>query len=454
MAPNATGGVDSRTEALLRRLVRREADAPLRKLLAKTPPQDIAAAMEHLTWFEQKRMYRLIEDPDVAAEVLAHLSGTSTRELTREMSEEAVADLLERMEPDDATDIVGVLPHAFRDRVLDQLEEDDTGAGDEVKALLAYGPQTAGGIMSTKAFVLPGTLTCGEAIAALQEQHEELETAYYVYVIDAARRLVGVTSLRNLLTHPARIPIASVMTRDLITVKPGDDQEEVARIVARYDLLAVPVVDDQNHILGIVTVDDVVDVFREEAAEDMMLMAGVSEGQPSLVRTAAYRASWLFATISGGVVASELIGLFESTLASKAVLAGFVPVIMGMGGNVGIQSATLAVRGLATGRISVGGRFAFLWREARVGLVLGLLFAGMLTVYGVVRYPGEPMLGPAVGLSIFLAIAAAGLIGAGLPLGFQRVGVDPAAATTFVTMVQDLLGIVVYFSVARALLPL
>ncbi len=452
MSPSGTPQptIDRRTEALLRRLVRREADAPLRKLLAKTPPQDIAAAMEHLTWSEQRRMYRLIEDADTAAEVLAHLSGTSTRELTREMSEEAVADLLERMEPDDATDIVGVLPHEFRDRVLVHLEEDESG--EEVKALLAYDAETAGGIMSTKAFVLPDTMTCGEAIASMQAQHDELETAYYLYVVDANRRLVGVASLRSLLTYPPRTPLTQVMTKDVISVPPEEDQEEVARVVARYDLLAVPVVDEHNHILGIVTVDDVVDVFRAEAAEDMMLMAGVSETAPSLFRRAAYRAGWLTATIAGGIVASELIGLFESTLAARAILAGFVPVIMGMGGNVGIQSATLAVRGLATGRITIGGRTAFIWREARVGLALGCLFATMLTLYGFVRYPGEPLLGPAVGLSIFLAIAAAGVIGATMPLGFQRVGVDPAVSTTFVTMVQDLLGIIVYFTVARALL--
>ena len=216
-------------------------------------------------------------------------------------------------------------------------------------------------------------------------------------------------------------------------------------------------VDAGRHILGIVTVDDVVDVIREEAAEDMMLMAGVSNPQeePSVVRQGLYRAGWLLATIGGGILAAEIIGWYEATLKTMAVLAGFIPVIMGMGGNVGIQSATLAVRGLATGQVAPGRVQHFLWREIRVGLMLGVLYALLLGGYGLLRFSGTPLLGVSLAASILLAILAAGVIGAALPIVLHRAGADPAIATgPFVTTLVDLLGIVIYFNVARALLGL
>jgi magnesium transporter len=448
------GALNARTEALLRRLVRRDAKSALRKVLARTRPQDIAAGMTHLTWAEQRRLYLAIDDLEVAAEVLSYLPDESSREVTKDMTEAKVVELLERMEPDDATDIVGVLPDDLRMRVLGALSDDETG--EEVRELLAWPPETAGGIMSPQVFRMADTATCGQAIAALQTQHEDLEQVYYVYVVDAQQRLVGVTSLRSLLTHSPRTKLVDLMVDEVITVEPSEDQEEVARYVARYDLLAVPVVDAQRRILGIVTVDDVVDVIREEAAEDMMLMAGVGDApHKGVLAQSWHRAGWLLATIGGGIVAAEVIGMYEATLMKVAVLAGFIPVIMGMGGNVGIQSATLAVRGLATGSVQIGGVGAFLWQEARVGLLLGLFYATLLGVYGLVRYPDTPLIGLSVASSIFLAIGSAGVIGALLPVAFDRTGVDPAIATgPFVTTLVDLFGILIYFNVARALLGL
>ncbi len=441
-------------DALLRRLVRRDAETAILKVLAASRPQDIAAAMEHLTWAEQRRLYRWIPDNDYAAEVLGYLSDLSSREVTREMTEEQLVDIIDRMEPDDATDIVAILPDEVQQRVLYELRDEDTG--EDVGDLLVYESDTAGGIMSPRVFEMPDSATCGQAISALQGRHADLETIYYVYVTDRERRLVGVTSLRDLLISKPDTPLVTVMTRELIAVGPEEDQEEVARFVARYDLVAIPVVDAKRHLLGIVTVDDVVDVIREELAEDMMLMAGV-QGMPeeqSLMRQGLQRAGWLLATIVGGILAAELIGMYEDTLKRVAVLAGFIPVIMGMGGNVGIQSATLAVRGLATGTVQVGGAFRFIFTEARIGVLIGAFYALLLGIYGVVRYP-EPMIGASLASSIFLAIAAASILGAGVPLVLNRSGVDPAIATgPFVTTLVDLLGILIYFTVARALLGL
>ena len=254
--------------------------------------------------------------------------------------------------------------------------------------------------------------------------------------------------------------LAHIMSPDVISVGPLEDQEEVARFVARYDLLAVPVVDNQRRLLGVVTVDDVIDVIRDEAEEDMMLMAGMGDDvdfvRAPVLTQAWHRAGWLLATIVGGILMSEIIGTYEHTLATVAVLAGFIPVVMGMGGNVGIQSGTIAVRGLATGSVQLTGTMAFIAREAQVGLILGVLYAALLGIYTVLRYWADgPLVGLSVAISVLLAIILATIFGSAIPVFLHRLGVDPAVATgPFVTTGVDILAILVYFNVARALLGL
>jgi len=446
--------LNARTESILRRLVRRDAGPALRKVLRRTNAADIAAVMHHLTWSEQRSLYEAIDDLDVKAEVLSMLPEDSIRQVTHEMTEEVVADLLDRLEHDAATDVVSILPDEVRARVLAEMDDDDEA---RVRKLLAWPADSAGGIMSTDFFTQPDTATCGASVRALQRSTEDRENVHYVYVIDSGNRLVGVVSLRTLVVRPPNTPLVSVMTRDPITVGPREDQEEVARYVARYDLLSLPVVDEHRRIMGIVTVDDVVDVLREEAAEDLYKMAGMSEAADphdrsvlSQVRT---RFGWLLATLGGGLVASLLIGMYEDTLVRAAVLAGFIPVVMGMGGNVGIQAATVAVRGLATGHVQLGGLWTFIWREARTGVLLGVAFGLLQTGFGVARVPGEPLVGVAIGLSVLAAIVAASLVGAMVPIGLWRAKIDPAVATgPLVTTLSDITGIVIYFSVARAIL--
>jgi magnesium transporter len=324
-----------------------------------------------------------------------------------------------------------------------------------VKLLLLWPSESAGGIMSSQVLKMPVGTTCGQTIAQLQATHEQFGAIYYVYVVDDRDRLVGVTSLRDLLTHAPKTPIDKVMAREPIAVAPTTDQEEVARIVARYDLVAVPVIDADRQILGIVTVDDVVDVIREEAAEDMMLMAGVSDPaqQRSLLRQAGYRAGWLGATVIGGIVASEIVGGFHDLLTQTAILAGFVPVIMGTSGNVGIQSATLSVRGLATGKVHVGGALNFVRSELMVGGMLGALFAILLGAWGFLRFPQQLLVGVAVGVSVLIAMVLATLVGASLPVMLERAGIDPAIATgPFVTTGVDVIAIAIYLSIATLLL--
>lgn len=448
--------LNTRTENILRRLVRREAVPQVRKVLAKSRSEDIAAAMEHMTTAERGQMFKIVEDEELAADIMVHLSDDSVMDVVEAMTDDRLVDLLERMEVDDATDIIEVLPDELRARIVEELRGSQT---DEVTILLSWPSDSAGGIMSPSFFTMGESATCGQAITALQERGDEVDSVFYVYVLDPNGRLVGVVSLRQLLRHPAATPLVSVMVRDVIHVGPRQDQEEVARFVARYDLLAIPVLDEHRRMLGIVTVDDVIDVIREEAVEDMMLLAGVNDDISAqgkgVLALARDRAGWLLATIGGGILAAELIGLWEDTLKDVAILAGFIPVIMGMGGNVGIQSATITVRGIATGHVQLGGALSYVIREAQVGVALGTLYAALLGGYGLARYWDQPMVGISVGLSVGSAIILASLFGTTVPVALSRLGVDPAIATgPFVTTVVDVVGIVVYFGIATLLIGL
>lgn len=262
--------------------------------------------------------------------------------------------------------------------------------------------------------------------------------------------------MRALLTHPPSTRLSMIMSTDIIAVSPETDQEEVAKITGRYSLLAVPVVDEQRRLLGIVTVDDVIDVIREEAAEDMLLMAGVSEeaadpSRSSRLSAATKRFPWLLVTLIGGIGISELVSRFSHTLEAEVVLAAFMPMITGMGGNVGVQSATIAVRNLATGQ-GEGGSWRSVVREVVVGNILGVAFSLLIGAYCLARY-GSPLVAVCVGAALLTAITVAAMVGTAVPLSLRRLGVDPAIATgPFVTTAIDALGLTLYLGIASLLL--
>lgn len=446
---------DARVE-VIRRLARRGASGPLGRALGKTRAEDIAAAIRHLAPAEQRLILGRLAEDEKAAQVLARVDDTELLNLVKDLPFERLVGLLEAMEVDDEADVIERLPDALRERVLAAITKADKVL---VEDILAWPEDSAGGIMQPLAFRLHEDVTCRDAIASLHEQAEDLEMVFYLYVENESGQLVGVASLRGLLTHPPSMPLSELMSTELISVAPETDQEEVARLVSRYDLLAIPVVDEQRALLGIVTIDDVVDVIKEEAVEDMMLMAGVGDElephERSAFKAARQRFAWLSITLVGGIGMAELIGIFEATLQKQAVLAGFIPVILGMGGNVGTQAATIAVRNIATGHLDTQGTWWVLFRETRVGLLLGAGFALALGSYTLLRWMDTPMLALAISASIVVTLAAAAALGAMVPLSLHRVGVDPAVATgPFVTTGIDLVAILIYFSLAGLVLGL
>jgi magnesium transporter len=284
----------------------------------------------------------------------------------------------------------------------------------------------------------------------------DAEMVFYIYVTDKEDHLVGVLSLRQLLTVPPVTPLKHIMTRDVISVAIDMDQEEVSRQVARYNLLAIPVVEKDNTLVGIITVDDVVDVIREEATEDMLKMAGAAEGD-ALLRSSSFDAArsrlpWLFTNLIGSLLSGAILWWFRYTIQEVVAIVSFIPVIAAMGGNVGLQSSTLIIRGLATGGIELGDMWKVFFREVRIGMLLGLACGLLLTGAGWLWH-GQWFLGMVVGASLMIAFLASTSMATIMPIMLKRVGVDPAvAAGPFVTTANDISGITIYLTLATALL--
>ncbi|MEZ5333365.1 MAG: magnesium transporter [Thermoanaerobaculia bacterium] len=330
---------------------------------------------------------------------------------------------------------------------------------DEIQTHLTYGDESAGRIMDTQYFALPEDRTVRQAVEELR-QSGDVENIFYVYVVDDTGHLVGVASLRPLLLADPERPVAEVMTRSMIKAHTDTDQEEVASLATRYNLLAIPVTDDANRLVGIVTVDDIIDVVQEEATEDFLKMVGTSEDelvyQDRPFRVAGIRLPWLLVNLVGGVLAGLLLRQFQLSLGEAILLSTFVPVIMGMGGNIGSQTSTITVRGLATGRISSERRKIgrYLWQQVKVGTLLGLACALIVAVVAVF-IEASPYYGLVVGVSMWVAMLVASANGTLIPVLFQRLGIDPAiAAGPLVATSNDITGILIYCSLAMLLLDL
>src|SRR5581483_2597624 len=333
------------------RLLRRGAISNLAKMLGRMHPADIARVVNHLSSPKEKRtVFELVRGEAQRGQVLSELDSDSINQVLADLSASDVAWLLKDLGPDDVAYILGVLPEERAQEVLALMKTEDST---EIADLLKYPKDSAGAIMTTEFFSLPEDTTAQEAIRRLQHA-TDAEMVFYIYVTDKENRLVGVLSLRQLLTVPPTTPLKHIMTRDVISVTVDMDQEEVARSVARYNLLAIPVVEKDGRLVGIITVDDVVDVIREEATEDMLKMAGAADDmllKSSSIEAARLRFPWLFTNLAGSLLSGAILWYFRYTIQEVVAIVSFIPVIAAMGGNVGLQSSTLIIRGLATGSI-------------------------------------------------------------------------------------------------------
>jgi len=431
----------------VKKLLRRGATVHLLNMLVKVRAADLAEAFKSLDEEERGAAFRLLAEkatPEAAA-LLGAIHPAHRADLVRGMGPEDLARVLQRLPSDDMAEILSVFGPEERDRVLSLMQKE---ASEEVQDLLEYEDETAGRIMTARFLALPEDTSVQEAIAAVQKA-QEAEMVFYLYVTDAHGHLHGVLSLRRLLSVPPTTRLRDIMATDVISVRTETDQEEVARIVSQYDLLAVPVVDPENALVGIVTIDDVVDVMREEATEDFYKLAGTSDEErlmKSTLRSARVRLPWLSAAFIGGVLSALLIHAYAPLLGRAAVLVCFIPVVLGMGGNIGTQASTIMVRGLSTGRISLRTAGGVIFKEIRIALLLGVLFGALLGGCAIafmgLGLPG----GLVVGLSLWVSMAMAATVGSVLPMFLKTIHIDPAVATSpFVTTSVDLLGLLALF---------
>ena len=437
-----------------RRLLRRHAETNILKLIDKTHPADLALLFRYFNENEQDEIFSKLKPSEKTAEFLNDLDELIGIRLLENESHDRIASILEHASSNEQAYLIGLLDEQYASSVIDLLQADKQ---EELEEMMAYPEDSAGILMYTDVFTLHEETKARDAINALQDQ-EDAEMVFYLYTLDDEARLTGVISLRDLVTTPGDTKLKDIMSKQIHVVRPETDQEEVARIVSQYNFLAVPVVDSDDRLLGIVTVDDVVDIIREEATEDFLQMVGAGKDREILLKSswenARMRLPWLFASWVGGIMAAFIIGIFDNVLQSTIALAAFIPVIMGMGGNIGTQSSTIIVRGLATGRVSIENSMRILFKEIRVGLMLGILYGLLLGVFAILKFLDvSPMLGVVVGASICISMIIAATIGSLVPLILNRFEIDPAIATgPFVTTSIDILGVACYFLIAISLL--
>lgn len=391
--------------------------------------------------------------PQRLADSIAELDPSEAARLVARFSRRIAADILEGMEPDDATDVVEELHRDQAEEILGEMEGADA---QEIRNLLTYPADTAGGRMTPEFVSISPQPTVAAALRLIRTQAPDVETIYYVYVTGTDDRLLGVVSLRDLVTAEPSTRIGDVMRRQVFQVQADVDQEIAARLLAEHDLLALPVVDEKQRMLGVITVDDVLDVVDQEATEDMYRMAGIGVKERAtspMLESARRRVPWLGFNMVWSLASAFVISGFQGTIEAATVLVVFIPVIAGQAGNAGIQTATIVIRSLALGEVSPRDTFRVLLREWGVGLIKGATFG---VVLGLIAWgwKGNAVLGLVAGGALFLNIAVvASTTGVVLPMTLRRMGIDPATiAGVFDTMLSDLMGNLIYLGIATLLI--
>lgn len=438
------------TELLMEALYSEKID-DFRDEFLELHPYDQAAFFGELNDEERSKVYNFLS-PEEMAGLFENLESDEEdfKDVLAQMNPNYAADMLSNMYADDAVDVLNELD---KDQVVSYLTIMDEEAAQEIKDLLHYEEYTAGSIMTTEFIAISANQTVRSAMYILKKEAPQAETIYYIFVVDEDKKLAGVISLRDLIVADDETMIAEVMNDRVVSVSVGEDQEEVARMMRDYNFLALPVLDFQNHLLGIITVDDIMDVMEEEASDDYSKLAGIADLDTvdrNPITAAKKRLPWLIILLFLGMFTASLIGRFEETLNKVAILAVFIPLIAGMAGNTGTQALAVAVRGIATGDLEKESKLNIILREAGTGFITGAV-CGVLVTFIVYFWQGELFLGALVGISIFITLIIATLAGSLIPLLMHRLKIDPAVASgPFITTINDIISILVYFGIATA----
>jgi magnesium transporter len=441
----------------MRQYLKELKEPELRKVIMEIPINELIEIWDDLEEEEELKLFGML-DLERKVDLMDTLPISKQELLIRSLTSDHAKALLAEMDPDDLTDFIQAVSPEVRESVWNALEEE---AKEEALLLLKYDYDDAAGLMTTRYLAIRPNLRVSQALGWVRKNMQNVETVYYIYVLDPLKRLIGVVSLRDLMAGDDDDLVHNVMVKEVITVYQDTDQEEVAKILETYDLLALPVVDHYHRLLGIVTFDDIIDVIREEQTEDIYKMSAVGASRATYLESSVFalmrrRIPWLIVLLLAATITTNVIANYRHVIEAAVVLAFFIPIVTGTGGNSGTQSATLMIRGLATAEL----RFQDIWRiigkEALVGLLIGACL-GVLTIARSMLLPPEVTMNEAlaVGMAMCFVVVVATLVGALAPLLISRLGFDPAVmAGPLMATLIDVSGLTIYFETAKLLLRL
>lgn len=437
-------------------LIRDKRYRELSAILAEQNPVDLADLLEGLPQEQGALAFRTLPK-EQAAEVFSNLPPDTQQMIVVSLPDRELAGILEELAMDDTVDLLEELPAGVVKRVLKNARPETRRL---INQFLKYPEQSVGSIMTAEFIDLKGTMTAAEAIRRIRRLGGDCESIYTCYVTDGHRVLDGVVTLRELLLAPDNAPVRTLMEPNVITVRTTDDQELAVRALMRYDFLSLPVVDQEDRLVGVVTVDDVMDVMEEEATEDFQRMAAMAPSEKSYLKTGVFalaknRILWLLVLMISGMITGGILGRYEAAFSVMPLLVTFIPMLTDTGGNAGSQSSTLVIRGMAVGDIALSDFPKVLWKELRVSLLVGAVLSLVNLVRLLLSYPGNELVCVTVTLSLFATVVLAKTIGGALPMLAKLVRADPAImAAPLITTIVDALSLVLYFTIASRLLHL
>jgi magnesium transporter len=434
----------------LRQAIRDKNESFIVEKLHELYPADIAEIFDELDLEEAQYLYRHLEKEE-AAEVLMQMEEEARERFLSALSSEQIArTFIDNLDSDDAADLISELPEIKKEEVISHIEDADQAS--DIVDLLTYDEDTAGGLMAKELIKVNVNWSVFKCITEVRAQAEEVENVYTVYVVDDNDKLVGILPLKKLLLVPTKTKVKEIYNPDVISAQANLKDEEVAKIMEKYDLVVLPVVDEQGRLLGRITIDDVVDVIKEEADKDYQLLSGISENvesSDSIWIITRARLPWLLIALLGGIVGSQIISIYEPQIQIHPEMAFFMPLIAAMGGNVGVQSSALIVQGLANNSIDTKEIIPKLWKEVSIGLINGLTCSIALLAYNL-AFNHSIALSLTVSVALITVILFAALFGTFVPLALNRYKIDPALATgPFITTTNDIIGLFIYFMIGR-----
>jgi magnesium transporter len=432
-------------------LINTKNDEAISSLFSEMHYADIAEILDEIPFDDAVYIIKLL-DSETTSAVLTETDEDTREKILQNLTAKEIAEEIEELDSDDAADMIAELPEERQEAVMSRIEDEEHVK--EIEELLTYDEDSAGGLMAKELVRVNENWTVLKCVKEMRIQAEEVTRVHSIYVVDDAGKLKGRLSLKDLLVASTRTPISEIYIPKVDSVHVNDEAEEVANIMRKYDLEAIPVVDNNNILLGRITIDDIVDVIKEEAEKDYQLAAGIIqdvEADDSILDLTKARLPWLFLGLLGGVGAFLIMGLFENTFEENAVLFFFTPLIAAMAGNVGVQSSAIIVQGLANDDVK-GSINSRLIKEMLLAALNGVILAGFLFVF-VWIYEGKINTALAISVSLVVVIIVAGLIGTFVPLFLDKRGIDPAIATgPFITTSNDIFGILIYFLIAKMIL--